>query len=358
MPSTAVATAAFRPTALISRRQATEQRARFARDTARAVGYLLLTHVVVPLMAAVVLMGTSWSRWAMVATIPVSTALGVAYGFEQRREPVKVSWRLPTAVQVFRWTWQYADRDLIVNFRVWRHHRIWLWTAAGVAGVVWCWSLGSLAVAGLVSAAGLVRFLRLQPAKVVYTPPHSAPRIREAMLATGVWTVTTLPPFDHLRPPETDDHGSTCWVSLHGKSYKDLEPQAHRLVAGFGLREKQLRVEHTDDLPADAICLRFNNGRPRAPREHWAAKLDEAVDWTQPQPIGVDAFGATHALHTTATHTAFFGKTRSGKTVAARGFVSYGLLDPRVEVVVFDGKNDASDWQPMRDLCPRSASRP
>ena len=75
------------------------------------------------------------------------------------------------------------------------------------------------------------------------------------------------------------------------------------------------------------------------------------VNWLDPQPIGVDAFGTTHYLDTVKTHTAFFGKTRSGKTRAARGFVAFGLLDPKVRIACFDGKNDDSDWRPMADLC-------
>ena len=75
------------------------------------------------------------------------------------------------------------------------------------------------------------------------------------------------------------------------------------------------------------------------------------VDWLDPQPIGVDAFGTTHHLSTTCTHSGFFGKTRSGKTTAARGFVAFGLLDPKVRLACFDGKDDESDWRPMADLC-------
>ena len=75
------------------------------------------------------------------------------------------------------------------------------------------------------------------------------------------------------------------------------------------------------------------------------------VDWLTPQPIGVDAFGATRYLQTAKTHTAFYGKTRSGKTLAARGFVSFALLDPRVSIACFDGKDDQVDWRPMADLC-------
>ena len=75
------------------------------------------------------------------------------------------------------------------------------------------------------------------------------------------------------------------------------------------------------------------------------------VNWLDPQPIGVDAFGTTHYLNTFETHTAFFGMTRSGKTVAARGFVSLGLLDPKVRVAIFDGKGSEASWKPMADLC-------
>lgn len=76
-----------------------------------------------------------------------------------------------------------------------------------------------------------------------------------------------------------------------------------------------------------------------------------AVDWLAPQEIGVDAFGRTHHLETVGTHTAFFGKTGSGKTRAARGFVAKALLDPRARLAVFDGKDDQRDWRPMMGLC-------
>jgi hypothetical protein len=76
-----------------------------------------------------------------------------------------------------------------------------------------------------------------------------------------------------------------------------------------------------------------------------------SVNWLDPQPIGVDAFGTTHHLQTVGTHTAFYGKTQSGKTTAARGLVSLGVLDPRVDVVVLNGKPDEDMWLPMRDLC-------
>ena len=75
------------------------------------------------------------------------------------------------------------------------------------------------------------------------------------------------------------------------------------------------------------------------------------VNWLDPQPIGVDAFGTTHYLNTVGTHTAFIGITGSGKTSTARGFVLMGVLDPKVRVAIFDGKDDDSDWRPMADLC-------
>jgi hypothetical protein len=270
---TTAAVEALRPTALIARRRETDRRTKLAVDTLHAVGYLIVTWIVVPIILAMVLVGFTWTRWAMEATIPLSVALGIAYGFEQRRDPVGIAWHLPNAVQLGPWTWQYANRDLIIKFRHWRHHRIWLWTAAGAAGAVWCWAHGSLALAGLISAAGLYRFLRKQPARVVTVPPHAAPRIRQAMLSSGLWTDKTLPPFHHLQPPETDEYGSTAWISLHGVSYRDLMKESHRIVAGFGLREKQLKIEHPPNMPADAVRLRFNNGHPRAPQEHWALKI-------------------------------------------------------------------------------------
>ena len=75
------------------------------------------------------------------------------------------------------------------------------------------------------------------------------------------------------------------------------------------------------------------------------------VDWLDPQPIGVDAFGTTHYLNTVGTHTAFIGITGSGKTKTARGFVALGVLDPKPRLAIFDGKDDNSDWRPMADLC-------
>ena len=74
------------------------------------------------------------------------------------------------------------------------------------------------------------------------------------------------------------------------------------------------------------------------------------VNWLDPQPFGVDAFGNTHHLQTVGTHTVFGGKTGCGKTDAALGFVGMGLLDPKFRPVVIDGKDDDDQWRQIEEF--------
>ena len=270
------ATEVLRPTALIERRQATRRRAQHARDVAVSVAYLTGTHIVAPIVMAALLLGNQWSSRVLIATIPVSVGVAVAFGYRTRKAPCRIVWELPNTLDLPGGQWQFTTRDLTWRFRWWRHHTIWLRTAVAVGGAGVLWATDRLPLAGLLSAVWLWWFLRrLGGARVTYVAPWHVTRIRAGMLQTGIWGPKDLPSFRHTRPIQSNQWGDTVWLNLGGKHHTTVSAKKAQFVAGVGLRDKQVTMSHDDTMPADSIQIRFLNGHPRAPRVHWALAAAE-----------------------------------------------------------------------------------
>ena len=269
----------LRPAALVERRHNTKKQAQYARDVTVSIGYLIVTHVVIPLIVASLLLNYRWTSDAMVASIPLSVIVAVSYGYRTRKNPRKITWEFPNAVQVPGGQWQFTKRDLVINFRWWRHHTIWLRTLAAVIAAGLLAATGHLPWAGLASSVWLWWFLRkLGGVRVTYVSPWHITRVRAGMLQTGVWTAKDLPSFRHIRPIQTNDYGDTVWLSLNGKHHSAVSSKRAAFVAGVGLRDREVTMSHDDTMPADSIQIRFLNGHPRAPKQHWA--LTAAEDTT------------------------------------------------------------------------------
>ena len=266
----------LRPTALVERKQQTKKRAQHARDVTVSIGYLIATHIVLPLIVASLLLNYRWTADAMIASIPLSVVVAVAYGYRTRKNPRRITWEFPNAIGTPSGQWQFTKRDLTVSFRWWQHHTIWLRTLTAVIAAGLLAATGHLPVAGLLSSAWLWWFLRrLGGVRVTYVQPWNVARVRAGMLQTGVWAPKDLPSFRHIRPMQSNDYGDTVWLNLGGKHHAVVSSKKAAFVAGVGLRDKEVTMTHDDTMPADSIQIRFLNGHPRAPKQHWALTAAE-----------------------------------------------------------------------------------
>lgn len=200
---------------------------------------------------------------------------------------------------------------------------------------------------------------RRPSAKARKDPWWSHWRIATAFVTAGVLRMEKLgdgipdqlPTIGFIGKRRETEYGT--WQTFRlppGSTWHHAREKHSALASAIGIPENLLHIEHDPEQPANAVTLAVLNRRElRAP----VAVLPERTDFRQPVPLGTDRLGAEQYLKTQETHTAFVGKTRSGKTWLARYFVSWGLLDPRVPVWMVSGKDDPEDWQPMKGLCVR-----
>lgn len=99
---------------------------------------------------------------------------------------------------------------------------------------------------------------------------------------------------------------------------------------------------------------------PRAPMTGRTPNLTDATDWRKPVTLGRNEHTGTDITSKTRDVGPWLlaGRTRSGKTVAARLPVAHFALDPTTILWGFDGKGDADDWLPMRHRFARWVTGP
>lgn len=99
------------------------------------------------------------------------------------------------------------------------------------------------------------------------------------------------------------------------------------------------------------LCL-TRGEKELAPRVAAVATADR-ISWARPALLGRDGDGRDVTLRTRGTHSVFVGKTRSGKTWAARALVAHAVLDSDARLFVLAGKDDPQDWRPLHSLTER-----
>ena len=180
-------------------------------------------------------------------------------------------------------------------------------------------------------------------------------RLSEALVLSGALKLVSLPDGEKQLPtlgfegqPRRDDVGEWVTVKLpKGSTYAQVRKVHEQLASAMEVDPELLHLEHPRGKAPSVMTIAVLKQRGDTVD---TPVLPERTDFRLAVQLGKDRLGRLCSLATLDTHSAFIGKTRSGKTWLARLFVAYALLDPKVPVWMVSGKDDVEDWQAMRKL--------